>query len=135
MWGECWPCLRKVATWEELKNCNRVDDPSTSPNPNGCSVPPIICFVPDCDNPAGCSDTSFRGACDAHDICYQTCKSNKGTCDTDFRNAMLDVCMGSSCAYACSEFAYAYYSGVSGAEGQEAWEDDQVIACICCDCS
>jgi len=141
--GGCEPCLKKASDYEELMECsNIVDDPDTEPQPNGCSVPPIICVLPDCDNPAGCEDTSFLGACNEHDECYQTCNSNRDSCDNDFLGevygdtctGMLCICANSSCAPKCSEFAYAYYGAVHN-YGEPYWEDDQVDACACCDCN
>ena len=127
----CSPCLRKAANYQELMQCSRVPDPDYTPSPNGCG-PEGGPSVP--DNPTGCSDTSFLGACNAHDICYGTCNSSRAVCDNDFLNAMLEVCMWSSCAYRCSQFAYAYYGTVNN-WGQAAYESAQVNACACCDCN
>lgn len=41
------------------------------------------------------------------------CGSNKAICDSSFLEEMLGVCAKSSCAYRCSEAAYAYYSSVA----------------------
>lgn len=106
-----------------------MPNPGWTPQPNGCSSP-----LPNPDNPTGCSDTSFLGSCNVHDECYQTCNSNRDSCDNDFLDAMLEVCIGSSCAYPCSEYAYVYYGAVHN-YGESYWEDDQVDACACCDCS
>jgi hypothetical protein len=92
----------------------------------------------DRDNPTGCADTSFYEACAAHDRCYQDCGNNKESCDSDLLGdgasdpptGMLGVCVMSSCAYRCSELAYAYYYGVSG-YGDTAWQEDKVKACDC----
>ena len=80
--GQCQPCLRKAASYAELQQCSHVvDDPSTSPSPNGCG-PEGGPAVP--DNPTGCDDTSFLDACNAHDICYGTCGNSKDSCDSVF---------------------------------------------------
>jgi hypothetical protein len=98
--------------------------------PNGCGPCGYGDLVP--DNPTGCSDTSFLGACNAHDECYGQCGSNKDTCDgsadSGFLGAMLEICMGSSCAPACSEAAYAYY-GVVHIGGGSAWQSAQDCSC------
>lgn len=112
-------------------DCSKVVlDPDYTPSPNGCGSaggPPVP------DNPTGCSDTSFLDACNAHDTCYGTCGNNKDICDSGFLDAMLAVCMESSCAYACSEAAYGYYDAVHN-YGSSAYESAQVEACACCDC-
>jgi hypothetical protein len=88
----------------------------------------------DKDNPTGCSDTSFLGVCNPHDDCYQGCGNNKDTCDSDFFEAMTDVCTGSSCASSCFFYARAYYGAVHN-YGNSAWQDDKVKACDCYDCN
>jgi len=134
--GVCKPCLYKASDYEELEECSDiVDDPDTSPVPNGCSVPPIICYLlPDCNNPTGGADTSFLNACNGHDTCYQTCNSSQGSCDNDFLDAMIDVCTGSICAVPCFAYAEAYYGAVHN-YGEPYWQEDQVDACACCECS
>ena len=107
-----------------------MDDPDHTPTPNGCG-PEGGPSVP--DNPTGCEDTSFLDACNAHDTCYGTCGNSRAGCDSNFLDDMLEVCMGSSCAYACSQAAYAYYGAVNN-WGPSAWESAQVSACSCCDC-
>lgn len=130
--GACEPCLQKASDYEELEGCsNIVDDPDQTPTPNGCGPEGWGHMVP--DNPTGCEDTSFLGACNEHDNCYGSCGNNQDGCDSTFLNTMLDVCMGSSCAVLCSEFAYTYY-GVVNNEGEPAWKSAQVSACSCCDC-
>ncbi len=130
--GTCEPCLYKASDYEELQGCSKVvDDPDHTPSPNGCGPEGWGHMVP--DNPTGCEDTSFLEACNSHDECYGTCNSNRDGCDSSFLNAMLEVCMGSSCAYACSQAAYAYY-GVVHSEGEPAWKSAQVSTCSCCDC-
>ena len=126
--GTCESCLRKASTYAELQQCNKVDDPATEPQPNGCSWSP--------DNPAGCGTTSFDNACDAHDTCYQTCGSDKGGCDNAFLNALTAVCAGvppGYCYDACIFWASWYVWAVEE-YGDGAYEADQVMACACCDC-
>ena len=141
----CKPCLRKAASLEELESCNRVDDPSTEPIPNGCSVPPLLCeiFGVDCNNPAGCGEsTSFLGACNQHDLCYQTCDTEgynrKALCDGDLCEGLESLCYGvppGECQDDCFTFAVEYCLAVQGAGGDWAYEADQVEACACCDCN
>jgi hypothetical protein len=55
--------------------CDRDND--------GCSVP---------YNLSTAYKGQFGGACVGHDRCYSTPGASKGTCDTDFRNAMKGTC-------------------------------------------
>jgi hypothetical protein len=130
--GDCKPCLHKAATYAELQACsNKVPDPSYTPTSNGCG-PDGGPQIP--NNPTGCGDTSFLEPCNAHDICYGTCGSNKDSCDHAFLDAMLEICSGSSCAYSCSQYANTYYGAVHN-YGETAYESAQLAACACCDCS
>jgi hypothetical protein len=105
-----------------------VDDPDTEPQPNGCSWSP--------EDPAGCGTTSFTASCNAHDTCYQTCNSNKDSCDNDFLNNLMAVCTShppGECRDDCIFWASWYVWAVEE-YGDGAYEDDQVGACACCDC-
>ncbi|MBN2456448.1 MAG: hypothetical protein JXB29_07955 [Sedimentisphaerales bacterium] len=90
----------------------------------------------DKNNPAGCENTSFLNSCKAHDTCYQTCNiNNKSSCDTGFSNNLSAVCSGAEgeCQDDCIYWA-AWYVWAVEEHGDDAWEDDQVEACACCDC-
>ncbi len=123
----CATCLRKV-NYTQLQWCNKVPDPDWTPEPNGCSSPTG-------DNPTMCPTTSFKSACDAHDICYQTCGSDKAACDSSFDIAMNNACAGSNpiCWTACQGWRTTYRVAVE-LVGQGAYETDQELACACCDC-
>jgi hypothetical protein len=120
-----------------LQACNQVPDPDWTPQSNGCSSP----FG---DNPTGCAHTSFLGACDIHDICYQTCGGTGGwgkyNCDAQFGANMTTVCNAltgeerTNCYDDCIWWKNAYVIAVY-LVGEDAWEDDQVQACACCDCN
>jgi len=94
--------------------------------PNGCGP----CGGPDIipDNPTGCDDTSFLGPCNAHDDCYGECGNNKGTCNSNFLDAMLEFCTGSNCGLPCFEAARAYYGAVD-LGGQGAFDASQACSC------
>ena len=109
------------------------------PQPNGCSVPPSLCqlFGVDCNNPAGCENTSFLDACNQHDVCYQTCNHPKNDCDDNvFYNALVNKCNGvppGTCHDNCIDYASKYVTGVEEV-GLESYHEDQVAQCACCDC-
>jgi len=142
--GVCVACLSKPPDYEELTGCSGtiVDDPATEPQVNGCSVPYFLCYLfqIDCENPAGCEHTSFSSACEAHDICYQTCGSGKDTCDNAFHGNMFQVCNAltgqerEECYDDCATWRERYWYGVV-TYGDSAWENDQVEACACCECN
>lgn len=114
----------------------RVPDPDWTPQPNGCSTPTG-------NNPAWlwCGEaSSFLGACNTHDECYQTCGGTGGwgkyNCDCAFGADMIFVCnnvTGESCIYWCNFWKDVYVVTVD-LVGDWAWEADQVAACACCDC-
>jgi uncharacterized membrane protein len=89
------------------------------------------------NTPAG---TSFKGACDRHDKCYDTLGSNRQACDNQFHNDMLTACreafpdgsfLGRSirkpARITCNGAADAYYTAVRS-EGGKAHQDAQRLA-------
>jgi len=117
-----------------------VDDPATSPNPNGCSNP--FLNPPESDNPAGCECSSFLEACNAHDTCYATCwggQEKKDYCDDILEDGMDAVCTSDDCIFescynSCNSWANIYDMAVRGAGGPW-YRSAQVEACACCNCS
>jgi len=139
------PCLHKAINYQELMECSgtrvKVDDPDTEPQPNGCSVPPIICGPGDCNNPAWtwCGDaSSFLEPCNIHDTRYQTCGFagfSQILADYEFSENLDKVCapLSGDCKDSCNYWA-GIYAGAVVSGGRPSWEDDQVKACTCCDC-
>jgi hypothetical protein len=95
-------------------------------------------------------------ACNLHDICYQSCRNDKGGCDTGMRDRMRTVCeaaypqtcpagltaeqcQGSrgyfeqrgECALNSFSYANLYYQGVNFG-GSSAYEERQTQYCKCC---
>lgn len=108
-----------------------MDDPATSPNPNGCSTPTG-------NNPAwaACgSSSSFLEACNTHDTRYQTCGYSKFSADYEFSQNLAAVCQPFSgdCEESCDDWAD-YYAGAVTLVGINYWKDGQVGACACCNC-
>jgi hypothetical protein len=102
--------------------------------PNGCGPCSGVPSVP--NNPAGCSDTSFLDACNAHDDCYGECHNHnmddKNICDANFLQAMQLKCLGSSsgegCIISCLGSALTYYEAVHS-RGQGAFDASQACSC------
>lgn len=128
-------CVLPVTSWAELAACpgTKKQPSSYTPTSNGCTWSP--------DNPCGLSNTSFVNCCNAHDIGYGTCNSNKGTVDTTFRNCMNAVCNAAGtppgstvwCQYymgTCHGYASTYYTVVSSTDSY--YQAAQVAACVCC---
>jgi hypothetical protein len=96
-------------------------------------------------------------ACNVHDLCYQTCGSERATCDNQIADGMIAVCTKAypspDCPYTnlaerilkCSAYlteqqtciaaANDYAAAIKGnwlQGAQNAWNDDQVKHCDCC---
>lgn len=141
------------------ESCDKKQDPEWINQFDGCSVyveTPLSAdpleMPNDRNNPAGGRDTQFAnprgmlpirgpcrpgdacGPCDKHDICYQTCGSNRGECDYQMYQDMLSVCEASTESEAikekCRAFAGSYWGGLAGF-GKEAFEERQGEVCIC----
>ena len=118
---------------------------------DGCSIPDSVAHIIHAytrDNPTGClsPSSSFIGPCSAHDICYQTCNSNKASCDTNFNDTMADICYGDIIVgcdepgvgvdrlnyyLSCNSYRNEYRIGVEKL-GRPAWRSRQVDYCNCC---
>jgi hypothetical protein len=104
----------------------------------------------------GSAGAALPLACNLHDICYQTCQSDKSTCDTAMRDRMVAVCAAayppncpagltmdqcwgdggyqaqrSQCAEGFTSYATLYYQGVN-LGGGSAYEQRQSQYCQCC---
>lgn len=62
---------------------------------------------------------SFQSACDAHDFCWGSAQ-NRGSCDTEFLNAMLGVCGVNS---NCETFASLYRAAVGANFGTDIYNN------------
>jgi hypothetical protein len=98
------------------------------PNPNGCSTPTG-------NNPCGQPCSSFLDACNQHDICYQTCGSDKTSCDGAFQGNMLMQCgtcsPDTNLVACCVSWANIYAVAVT-LVGDPSYQSDQINFCKCC---
>jgi hypothetical protein len=86
--------------------------------------------------PSKFGKASFLAACNAHDSCYDRCKSSATACNDQFCDALMEAC---SSAYpaagknrsSCEAKADLYCTGVR-LLGSGYWEDAQKKACQCC---
>ncbi|KXS20902.1 hypothetical protein M427DRAFT_51858 [Gonapodya prolifera JEL478] len=70
----------------------------------------------------------FRSCCNAHDLCYGSCGSQKSTCDSNFYN-----CNKSKCSWwdvSCKGLAATYYEAVKNF-GCGPFENAQKGRCTC----
>jgi hypothetical protein len=79
----------------------------------------------------------FTPACNEHDKCYDTCRSDQLACDNRFLGSLVARCRRVFSAarplffFACSKVALGMYGAVR-AEGFQFWSDAQKDACNCC---
>lgn len=56
----------------------------------------------------------FQAACNAHDMCYDTCGATRGSCDAAFCSGLHASCPGSDWPAVCARWASKYCSAVTG---------------------
>ena len=143
-----------VRSYPVLSSCTFIAQNNRPVVPDGCS------FVPDdpCRVAGDCTlaveSTSFTPACNAHDVCYRTCGSDRLFCDVAFPfdlKAICDRAYPSPCPYKndkgeedkdkcdkykkergkCRNYAGGYTIGVWGG-GKVPYRNNQVRFCDCC---
>jgi secretory phospholipase A2 len=55
---------------------------------------------------------NFKACCDAHDVCYGTCLSDKTNCDNQFGRCLISLCATSANPWTCKMWAADYVSAV-----------------------
>jgi hypothetical protein len=119
-----------IRHYERCKK-TRVARAGHKPTSNGCGP----AEGPKVPNTFG--KASFLAACNAHDICYDTCRSDRDKCDETFYRQLKAACraaypvQGSKNRKACVAQATNYHDAVI-ALGSIAYEDAQSKACQCC---
>jgi secretory phospholipase A2 len=75
--------------------------------------------------------------CDAHDICYDTCNSDKELCDLDFKRCLYKYCdtfekstAGDVLIKSCKAAAKMLFTGTMTL-GCKSYQDAQERACFC----
>lgn len=127
----------------DLSHCpDRVPHPGHTPGFNGCGPAQGFSRYIIPNKVGSFREVDFTPACNNHDICYDTCLSDKATCDRQFYGDMSTACAKaypSDSWYdrrqrsACRWDAYVYYLAVSRTStGRNAYESAQKEACDCC---
>lgn len=104
-------CAAGLSAWCPPPSCNCVDSPRSPPN--GCGGGPTSYIIP--NQPFG---FEFEGCCNAHDICYGTCRGpGKMMCDLNFLGCMADKCKkyeraGFGISVQCKTTAVLYFTAV-----------------------
>lgn len=114
--------------WNYCKYRSYTPNPSFTPVTNHCTGVPSTFEGGKVD---------FRPACDAHDLCYQTCARQKVWCDILFYGVLTQICNTVnplSRRVGCQFIANTYFYGVL-ALGKPPYESSQDEACLwktCC---
>lgn len=116
------PHCHKVGASEILGCDDRYADPNYTPTSNGCSTGMNVPFY----------NQLFQKACNAHDICYGTCKNEKANCDSSFYSAMKAKCntLSPNKKINCYVAANSYYNAVKSS-GKPYFKNAQAEACCC----
>ena len=113
------------------------------PTVNGCGP---AWFPAGLKVPQGSGIADYEQACNAHDVCYETCNSSQTKCDDDLENQMKSNCRAAYPRPAsgedeeqphrgtCLSRAHLYGRAVKRA-GQGAYNNAQKVACECCQCA
>ena len=79
-------------------------------------------------------DKRFTDCCNKHDLCYDTCSSDKDQCDLDFKKCMYKACSAQEKDFLevkkCKATAKTAYLAVM-AVGCPLYKDSQQEACLC----
>jgi len=130
----------EIETIGELVACGDTQ-PKTGWNPwedvNGCGASghPLTTWIQTILNAL---DFDFRDACDAHDVQYGTCNTNKGVADLALETAMQTWC-GEQEGFSEGELTLCIATATLGWDilqleaATEAYEEGQRKACMCCD--
>ncbi|XP_043279113.1 group XIIA secretory phospholipase A2 [Venturia canescens] len=81
--------------------------------------------------------TEMTKCCDVHDICYDTCNSDKDKCDLEFKRCLYKYCegyqsTGMTIVNTCKGAAKMLYTGTT-ALGCKSYVDAQKESCYCGD--
>ena len=101
---------------------------------NGCTAAPdivngVIFGTVQNRIPAGSEGTVENYPCNQHDLCYETCASNRDNCDVRFANQMAEACGTNT-----DRIDEAVRRGrIVGAVGWYAFHREQKEHCLCCD--
>jgi hypothetical protein len=110
---------------------NRTEREGHTRSPNGCGGTGWSEYaVPD-----NWGLVDFTGCCNDHDNCYETCRRDRGACDSLFGFCLSNRCTAlpsdSFLRPICNRLASTYQQFVVD-EGEPFWEGGQTTACNCC---
>lgn len=115
---------------------NRVPRAGFKPEPNGCGTTDKPVDPTDLAQGKG-GKANFTSACNNHDVCYDTCNSDRSVCDKKFLDEMYGECArkyakGSKALTHCIGVAKNFFYAGARTFGGSAWDSAQQKACQCC---
>jgi hypothetical protein len=129
----CTPAgVQKKWPIENLAACpNRVKRPEHVPTPT------YGCGNAERNFPDRFLEANFVRCCNAHDICYDTCNTNRDICDRDLFICGTAVCLlayplGGPIRTTCLGIVEGAYAAVRF-KGQQYYDGAQKLACNCCE--
>ncbi|XP_068247073.1 group XIIB secretory phospholipase A2-like protein [Palaemon carinicauda] len=109
-----------------------IPNPKHVPDFNGCGSLGVFFDKEDLSRP------EMEGCCNEHDLCYDTCGSDKEVCDRKFKSCLYNTCkenekdMDMFSSKTCKGGAKLLYTATM-ALGCASYKDAQSNACICVD--
>jgi hypothetical protein len=109
---------------------NRTEHPGHVSSANGCGAAGSTRY------PGRFGPVRFTLCCNGHDLCYDTCNSDRIACDNAFGGCLQAACsaivpLGPHLYAGCVALAAVYYGAVLYAGG-DAYNAAQSTACDCC---
>ena len=126
--------IRAVTSYADVESCPRLLQSDADYDINGCTAAPdivngVVFGTVQNRIPVGSEGTVENYPCNQHDLCYETCASNRGNCDDSFEAHMLQECGTDEI---CERTARSRARSVR-IVGWYAFRREQKEHCLCCD--
>ena len=125
---------RAVTSYADVESCPRLLQSDADYDINGCTASPdtvagVVFGTAQGLVPVGSEATVEDYPCNQHDLCYETCASDRDDCDDRFEAHMLQACGNNT---ACADIAMRRATTVRDI-GWWAFRREQKEHCLCCD--
>ena len=125
---------RAVTSYADVESCPRLLQSDADYDINGCTASPDTVRGVVFGTVQGLVSVGNEGSvedypCNQHDLCYETCGSNRAGCDDRFEDDMVDACGDD---LVCKLLAHGKATDVR-AIGWIAFRREQKEHCLCCD--
>ena len=126
--------IRAVTSYPDVTSCRLLLQSDADYDINGCTASPdtvegVIFGTVQGLIPVGSEATVEHYPCNQHDLCYETCATNRGTCDRRFEQDMVNACGTNE---ECEKVARGRARAVR-LFGWFAFRREQKEHCLCCD--